>query len=114
MLLGSVIAIVLTYSLLVAGAYRWFFGLSGRTELGILPVLVAVVMIAVLTNMPVTVNGIGLREQLHYLLFADLGMPKEVSVSISLLMFAHVLVLSLFGYALWTRRRLPRWRNPAD
>ncbi len=48
---------------------------------------------AVFVNVPISVGGIGLREQLHYLLFAELGVPKEASVSLSLL------VLRLFAGA---------------
>jgi len=49
------------------------------------------------------VNGIGLREQLHSLLFATLGVPKEVSVSLAVLLFSHFLLLSLAGYVVWFR-----------
>jgi len=64
--------------------------------------------IGVLANVPLTVNGIGLREQLHYLLFASLGLPKEISVSISLLIFANILIMSLAGYVLWIKLRLEK------
>jgi hypothetical protein len=44
-----------------------------------------------------------LREQLHYLLFAELGVVKEASVSISLVMYAFSLAVSLAGYVIWLR-----------
>ena len=111
---GGVAAIVLTYFLLLTGAYRVFFRLAGAADAGTLPVLTAVIMISVFSSVPITVNGIGLREQLHFLLLAELGLPKEVSVSISLLMFGHVLLLSLAGYLLWVSMKVggPRLAAP--
>jgi len=105
-ILGAVAAIVLTYFLLLAGVYRVFFWLTGAADIGTLPVLTAVIMISVFASVPITVNGIGLREQLHFLLLAELGLPKEVSVGISLLMFAHVLLMSLAGYVAWVSMKV--------
>lgn len=104
----SVMGIVLLYACLVSAVYRGFFLLAAREELNFVSILTVVMMIAVLANVPITVNGIGLREQLHFLLFAALGLPKEASVSLSLLMFSHILVVGLAGCWLWirwTRRR---------
>jgi uncharacterized protein (TIRG00374 family) len=104
----GVMGIVLLYACLVSVVYRGFFRLATGAELSFLAILTVVMMIAVLANVPITVNGIGLREQLHFLLFATLGLPKEASVSLSLLMFSHILVVGLAGCWLWirwTRRR---------
>ncbi len=99
----GVMAIVLLYACLVTAVYRGFFRLAAGEELGFLTVLTMVIMIAVLANVPITINGIGLREQLHFLLFAALGLPKEASVSLSLLMFSNILVVGLAGCWLWMR-----------
>ncbi len=99
----AVAGIVLAYALRLAAAYRGFFGVFAGVDVGLASVFATVTMIAVLSNVPVTVNGIGLREQLHYFLFAGLVVRKEISVSMSLLMFAHVLVLSLADYLPWAR-----------
>ena len=60
-----------------------------------------------LSNIPISVNGLGLREQLHAILLAPLGVPREAAVAISLLIFAHLLVSSLIGLLFW-------FRLPAD
>jgi hypothetical protein len=44
-----------------------------------------------------------LREQLHTILLQPLGVPREAAVAISLLIFAHLLVSSLFGLLFWLR-----------
>jgi uncharacterized membrane protein len=49
--------------------------------------------------------GIGLREQLHYLLFGSLGVSKELAVGISLIVFSQFLVLRVLGGLVWLRQR---------
>jgi hypothetical protein len=58
---------------------------------------------SLLSNLPVSVNGLGLRESLHALLLQPLGVPREAAVAISLLIFAHLLVSSLLGLLFWLR-----------
>lgn len=110
-LLLAVMGIVLTYACLVALVYCEFFRIAGADRLPFTAVLTTVMMIAVFANVPITVNGIGLREQLHYLLFASVGLPKETVVGVSLLMFGNALMVSLVGWALWIRYRRER-RGP--
>jgi uncharacterized protein (TIRG00374 family) len=96
-------AIVVIYITLVAVVYRAFFAAAGVTVPDVLPIMNVLVSTAVFVNVPISVGGIGLREQLHYLLFAELGVVKEASVSISLVMFAFSLAVSLAGYVIWLR-----------
>lgn len=58
---------------------------------------------SVLSNVPISINGLGLREQLHVLLLEPLGVPKEVAVAISLLLFGHLLIASAAGGIVWWR-----------
>ena len=96
-------AITLGYALLIALVYVRYFEESGLTKIAFLPVVNIVIGMAIFVNVPISVNGIGLREQLHALLFATLGVPKEVSVSLALLLFSHFLLLSLAGSVVWFR-----------
>jgi uncharacterized membrane protein YbhN (UPF0104 family) len=97
----------------VVGGYAWqitmvyqsHFAANGVASIATPLVMLVVISMSIFVNVPISVNGIGLREQLHVLLFTGLGVPKEVSVSLSLLLFAHQLVLSLAGCALWLRLR---------
>lgn len=98
-------AVVLVYSWLVTMVYLQYFAANALPAIATLPVMLIVVSMGIFVNVPVTVNGIGLREQLHVLLFSSLGVPREVAVWISLLLFSHFLVLSLVGWGLWLRIR---------
>ena len=96
-------AVVVSYLTLVALVYGAFFAAAGVTVPAMLSTLNVLVSASVFVNVPISVGGIGLREQLHYLLFAELGVAKEASVSISLLMYAFSLAVSLAGYVIWLR-----------
>ena len=98
-------AVVLAYVVLLALVYRAYFTAAGLTPPTLLPTMNVIVSMSVFVNLPISVGGIGLREQLHYLLFAELGVPKEASVTLSLLFFAYSLALGLAGYVIWLRMK---------
>jgi uncharacterized membrane protein YbhN (UPF0104 family) len=102
-------AVVTSYFLALTGVYRAFFGLVSPAHPPFLLLLTAVTTASFLSNLPVSVNGLGLREQLHALLLQPLGIPREAAVAISLLLFAHLLVSSLVGLLFWLR--LPALRE---
>jgi hypothetical protein len=87
----------------------YFASVSGQAP-PFVEVMNVLVSMSIFINVPISVNGIGLREQLHYMLFAALGQSKEVSVSIALVVFSQMLLLSLVGYGVWlhSRQAAPR------
>jgi hypothetical protein len=101
--LAASAAVTIGYAVVLGLVYVRYFAQSGVPRVSLPAVINIVIGMAVFVNVPISVNGIGLREQLHSLLFATLGVPKEVSVSLSLLLFSHFLLLSLAGYAVWLR-----------
>jgi uncharacterized protein (TIRG00374 family) len=96
-------AVVTTYFFALTAIYRIFFTANTTAHPAFLTLLTAVTTASLLSNLPVSVNGLGLREQLHALLLQPLGVPREAAVAISLLMFAHLLVSSLLGLMFWLR-----------
>jgi glycosyltransferase 2 family protein len=96
-------AVVMTYFFALTGVYRVFFAINTTAHPAFLTLLTAVTTASLLSNLPVSVNGLGLREQLHALLLQPLGVPREAAVAISLLIFAHLLVSSLLGLVFWLR-----------
>jgi uncharacterized protein (TIRG00374 family) len=51
---------------------------------------------------PVTINGFGLRESAYFLLFSQVGLPVETSVTLSLLNFVVVTLASLPGGVIYS------------
>ena len=100
-ILAYSMALVLFYFVCLTIIYGAFVDLSGNARPSFIAIFAAVSMTGVLSNVPIALNGLGVREQLHAWLFAPLGVPKEVAVALSLLLFAHVIAASVCGMVLW-------------
>jgi hypothetical protein len=103
LVLVKAVAAVAGYFLLLTVAYEWFLDLQLGHVASFVSVLAVVAASSALSNIPVSINGLGLREQLHVVLLRSLGVPKESAVAISLLVFMHAWVLSLAGGVFWMR-----------
>jgi hypothetical protein len=95
----------LLYFLPLGWSYQTYFRLSSGLSVPYVAILLVLLAIGVLSNLPISLNGIGLREQLHYLLFASLGVSKELAVGISAILFSQFLILSVIGGLAWLRLR---------
>lgn len=92
--------VVIGYAVVVTLVYMRFVALNGIAP-PFLATFAVVTTVAVLSNVPVSLNGLGLREQLHAVLLAPLGVSREAAVAISLLLFGHLLLASLVGLIFW-------------
>ena len=96
--------VVVGYAVAVTAVYVRFIALQTSSPVPSFMAMFAVVSAAtVLSNVPVSLNGLGLREQLHASLLAPLGISPELAVAISLLLYAHLVAASLIGFVLWLR-----------
>lgn len=77
------------------------------THVGLHWYAVIVPLVTLVTLIPISVGGAGVREWLFVELFGALGMRSEVALSLSLSVFAVTLAWGFFGLALftWGRRR---------
>ena len=99
--------VVSAYFVLLAVVYRALIeSVTGRV-VGFVPVLTAVAVIAAVSMIPISVNGIGVREQMHVLLFGAVGISTEEALVVSLAVFIQLLILSAAGFLLWVRQRRP-------
>jgi hypothetical protein len=103
-IMGQAVLAVVTYFVCMTVVYFLFFSLHAVPQSSAVTLLAVVATTAVLSNVPISLNGLGVREQLHVWLLAPLGVPTEVALAISLLMFAHLLVASVVGLVIWLRR----------
>jgi uncharacterized protein (TIRG00374 family) len=70
-----------------------------------LDLLMIITIISVITMLPVSVNGLGVREGSYVFFFQQLGVPGEMAVAVSLLFFFLVSVSSLAGGLIWISER---------
>ena len=69
---------------------------------------VFVPLVSLAGMLPISVNGLGIREALYLLLFGRLGVPADAAVSMALLYFAVTLAASLPGGIVYALQRGPR------
>jgi len=74
----------------------------------LLALAVFVPLISLAGMLPVSVNGLGLREALYVLLFGRVGIPADVALLMALLYFAVTLIASLPGGIVYMLQRGPR------
>ena len=98
-------AVVVGYAVAVTAVYQRFVVLQTGAAPPFLALFAVVTATVVLSNVPVSLNGLGLREQLHASLLAPLGIAPEIAVAISLLFYAHLVVASLIGLTFWLQSR---------
>jgi hypothetical protein len=68
---------------------------------------VFVPLISLAGMLPISVNGLGIREALYVLLFGRIGVPPDAAVSMALLYFAVTFAASLPGGAVYAMQRGP-------
>ena len=100
-ILAKATVVVAGYFVAVTAIYIVFIRLQQQASPGFAAVFAVVTATSVLSNIPVSLNGLGLREQLHAALLAPFGVSREAAVAISLLLFGHLLVASVIGLVFW-------------
>jgi uncharacterized protein (TIRG00374 family) len=100
-------AIVTGYTVAIAAVYMRFVSVQNSAAAAppFIAMFAVVTATTVLSNIPVSLNGLGLREQLHASLLAPLAIPPESAVAISLLLYAHLVLASLIGLLFWLQAR---------
>jgi uncharacterized membrane protein YbhN (UPF0104 family) len=102
--LARAAAVVVGYAVAVTAIYLRYAAVQQSIVPSFFAMFAVVTATALLSNVPISLNGLGVREQLHAMLLAPLGMSRESAVAISLLLYAHLLVSSLIGLVFWLRR----------
>lgn len=64
-----------------------------------------ITLISFITMLPISVNGLGVREGCYVLFFSELGVPMEIALTVSLLLFVMVSISSLAGGLFWMAER---------
>ena len=94
------IGIALLASLVIqffASVIVWIAALSIAIDAPFIVFLIFVPLINLSVMVPLTINGIGLRESLFYLLFSQIGVPVEMAVSLSLVNFLIYVLTAIPG-----------------
>ncbi|WP_066311000.1 lysylphosphatidylglycerol synthase transmembrane domain-containing protein [Bacillus sp. FJAT-29814] len=99
---------IVIYSILFQVGLAWIndlLFLSLGIDIPWLELLMIITLISVITMLPVSVNGLGVREGCYVLFFREMGVPVEIAVTVSLLFFVLVSISSLAGGIFWMVER---------
>jgi len=107
---GMLIVTVLSLVVQIVGVVlAWLVGEGLGLDVPPLYYGVLVPLVALLTLLPISLNGMGLREAGTVLLLAPLGVNSASAVTLSLLIFAVYTVASLVGGLFYLFDRSPRF-----
>jgi uncharacterized protein (TIRG00374 family) len=94
------IIIITTSSLLIQITVivaMWFAALSIGIRAPFTLFLVFIPLVNLSVAVPLTINGMGLREAVYFVLFSEVGVPVEAAVTLSLLNLAVVAMTAIPG-----------------
>lgn len=83
----------------IASVYILSKGLS--FEIPLLPLLIFLPLITVISLIPVSISGLGLREFAFVIFLGSTGVPSNISVALSLCWFFSIVVASIPGFFLY-------------
>ncbi len=84
--------------------HYWFFGKCLGIELGILEAMLAVPLVSLAAMMPITFNGLGVREWVMIWVCLPLGVAKADAAVVAWLFVFGGLIFAAVGAYLFTRR----------
>ncbi|MBI3940291.1 MAG: flippase-like domain-containing protein [Acidobacteria bacterium] len=80
----------------------WSISLALRVNVPLLYFPVFVPLVTLITMIPLTINGLGLREWIIYILFSQVGVSREECISMGLLYYLVVVLTGLPGGLLYS------------
>ena len=83
---------------------NYFVGLALGVNISMLYFWVFVPITSVVTMIPISLNGLGVREMGYVALFTQAGVPQEVAFSMSLSFYAFTVISGLIGGVLYILR----------
>jgi uncharacterized protein (TIRG00374 family) len=83
---------------------NYFVGLAFGVSISMLYFWVFVPITSVVTMIPISLNGLGVREIGYVALFAQAGVPEQVAFSMSLSFYSFTVISGLIGGALYVVR----------
>ncbi|MEE2637948.1 MAG: lysylphosphatidylglycerol synthase transmembrane domain-containing protein [Acidobacteriota bacterium] len=113
LVLGGALGLTLLNLVLVAAIYQMFLVAADGVAPTVGELVLVLTLVSVFVNIPVSLNGIGLREQLHIWLLGSVGVSTEAAVGVSVVMLLQLMAFSLIGLAVWVSTGR-RGNHPAE
>ena len=95
------VSLVFNVTLVLA---NYFVGLAFGVRISMLYFWVFVPITSVVTMIPISLNGLGVREMGYVALFTQAGVPEQVAFSMSLSFYSFTVISGLIGGVLYIMR----------
>ncbi len=86
----------------------WFLGLALGLEVPPVYYWIVVPLVCILTLLPVSVAGVGIREGSMVLLLAPLGVDRDLALCLSMLWFSVLVAVGMIGGVIYLFGKFPR------
>lgn len=88
-----------------AVAHYYLIGLALGLNVSMLYFFIIIPLILLILLLPVSINGIGVRENAYVLFFAKIGVEGSISIALSWLAFAMILIIGIIGGVIYAARK---------
>ncbi len=88
-------------------AHYYFIGLALGLDVSLLYFFIVIPLILMILLLPVSINGIGVRENAYVLFFGKVGVEGSISIALSWLSFGMALVIGIVGGIIYALRKSP-------
>src|SRR5262249_28201536 len=92
----------------------WFVGQAIHADVPFSFFWILTPMVTLLTLLPISVNGIGVREHATVMLLAPFGVDYGSAISLAVLWFAVHVSVSILGGAVYLFGDFPKLQTPAE
>jgi glycosyltransferase 2 family protein len=110
-LLLSALAVSFVMQIIEIGSIV-FIAQALNIQIPIVDFFIFVPLIWIVTTIPISISGLGLREGAFAVFFAQVGVSSSDAVALSLLYYAYHLVLGIAGGLVFLRSSLKRYAAP--
>jgi len=88
-----------------AVAHYYLIGLALGLNVSILYFFIIIPLVLLILLLPVSINGIGVRENAYVLFFSKIGVEGSISIALSWLAFAMILIIGIIGGVIYAARK---------
>ncbi len=88
-----------------AVAHYYLIGLALDLNVSILYFFIIIPLVLLILLLPVSINGIGVRENAYVLFFGKIGVEGSISIALSWLAFGMILIIGIIGGVIYAARK---------
>ena len=87
-----------------AVAHYYLIGLALGLNVSMLYFFIIIPLVLLILLLPVSINGIGVRENAYVLFFGKIGVEGSISIALSWLAFGMILIIGIIGGVIYATR----------